>query len=221
MNELEEFEQFYREIHPDHKSAPRALIGSLIYASSSQTLYNPDTLAAAGPEMRHVVPPRSGTTTLLATWIAWCLGKYPDSRFLYITRAAVLGDAFIAQLRTIMQSHAYSQTFFKDCEWLGLRDPSQEGVDRQRHLLATRAGGVVLARGIGGALTGYGAGMRGASDRFSGAIIVDDPYDHRMSREETGAYLTQTIATRRCNRNVPTIMVVSRSSIYDLGEEAI
>src|SRR5437868_5360741 len=57
------------------------------------------------------IPPGHGKSTLLSYWIAWCLAKYPDSRFLYISYAQTLAASHTDTVRRIMLSREYRELF--------------------------------------------------------------------------------------------------------------
>ena len=50
------------------------------------------------------VPPGHGKSTLLSFWIAWCLAKHPDSRFIYISYAHTLAAKHTDVIRRLMLS---------------------------------------------------------------------------------------------------------------------
>ena len=57
------------------------------------------------------IPPGHGKSTLLSFWIAWCLARYPDSRFLYISYAATLAATHTDTVRRIMMLREYRELF--------------------------------------------------------------------------------------------------------------
>jgi hypothetical protein len=156
------------------------------------------------------IPPGHGKSTLLSYWIAWCMAKYPDSRFLYISYAQTLAASHTDTVRRIMLSREYKELFGVE-----LRADS-----KAKDFFQTTAGGAVGAFGSAGAITGRDAGLPGL-DRFSGALILDDPHkpDEVFSdtmREKVIQNYRDTIQQRARGINVPFIMIGQRLHEADL-----
>lgn len=111
------------------------------------------------------ISPGSGKSTLLAAWVAWTLAQYPDSRFLYISYSKVLAAKHTETIKRIIQLPHYDYLF----------DVRIRHDSKAREYFQTTAGGAVAAFGSGGAITGQDAGLPG-QERFSGAVIIDDPH---------------------------------------------
>jgi predicted phage terminase large subunit-like protein len=157
------------------------------------------------------VPPGHGKSTLLSMWTAWCLSKYPDSRFLYISYSQTLAASHTDTIRRIMMLREYRELF--DVE---LRSDS-----KAKDFFQTTHGGQVAAFGSGGAITGRDSGLPGL-DRFSGATIIDDALkpDEAHSetiREKVIANYRETIQQRARGVNVPTIFIGQRLHEADLA----
>jgi len=157
------------------------------------------------------IPPGHGKSTLLSFWIAWCLAKYPDSRFLYISYAATLAASHTDTVRRIMMLREYKELFGVE-----LRADS-----KAKDFFQTIHGGAVGAFGSSGAITGRDAGLPGLS-RFSGALILDDPHkpDEVFSdtmREKVIQNYRDTIQQRARGINVPFIMIGQRLHEDDLA----
>ena len=157
------------------------------------------------------IPPGHGKSTLLAFWIAWCLAKYPDSRFLYISYAATLAASHTDTIRRILQLREFKELFGVE-----LRSDS-----KAKDFFQTTSGGAVGAFGSSGAITGRDAGLPGL-DRFSGALILDDPHkpDEVFSdtmREKVIQNYRDTIQQRARGINVPFIMIGQRLHEADLA----
>ena len=110
------------------------------------------------------IPPRYGKTELVIHFVAWCIARYPDCNFIYTSYSHDLATRSTQTIREIILLPAYKK-LFNVC----LADDSQ-AKDR----FSTNNGGTVYAAGTGGTITGYGAGIKGVKDRFSGAFIIDD-----------------------------------------------
>ena len=91
------------------------------------------------------IPPRYGKSALVLHWLAWTLGKAPDSEYILTSYSSTLasGNAWLA--RDIVQHEEYRR-IFPD---LRLRDDATA-----RHDWRTTAGGIVYASGAGGTITG-------------------------------------------------------------------
>jgi hypothetical protein len=165
------------------------------------------------PEQRLIiaVPPGHGKSTLLSMWIAWTMSKYPDSKYLYISYSHTLAATHTDVIRRIMMLKEYHQIF-----GVQLRADS-----KAKDFFQTTAGGAVGAFGSSGAITGRDAGLPGL-DRFSGALILDDPHkpDEVFSdtmREKVINNYKDTIQQRARGINVPFILIGQRLHEADLG----
>ncbi len=157
------------------------------------------------------VPPGHGKSAMLSFWVAWCMSRYPDSRFLYISYAQTLAASHTDTIRRIMLLKEYKELFGVE-----LRADS-----KAKDFFQTTAGGAVGAFGSSGAITGRDAGLPGL-DRFSGALILDDPHkpDEVFSdtmREKVIQNYRDTIQQRARGINVPFILIGQRLHESDLA----
>lgn len=159
------------------------------------------------------IPPRYSKTELaVINFIAWCLGKVPDSEFIHTSYSGTLASNNAWQARELVLHEAYREIF----PATNLRSDST-AKDEWR----TTAGGIVYARGSGGTITGYGAGK----DRkgFGGAIIIDDPHkaDEATSnviRQGVIDWFQNTIESRKNDpTNTPIIVIMQRLHENDLS----
>lgn len=158
------------------------------------------------------IPPRYSKTELVLNWIAWCLGRVPDSEFILTSYAGGLAtnNAWVA--RELIQHEAYREMF----PGTSLRtDSSAKGEWR------TTANGIVYAAGAGGTITGYGAGKH--REGFGGAIIIDDPHkpDEATSdvmRQNVIDWFQNTLESRKNDPvNTPIILIMQRVHEKDLA----
>lgn len=158
------------------------------------------------------VPPRYSKTELVINFIAWALGKVPDSEFILTSYAGGLAvnNAWVA--RELIQHEAYREIF----PATQLRtDSSAKGEWR------TTAGGIVYASGAGGTITGYGAGKH--REGFGGAIVIDDPHkpDEATSdvmRQNVLDWFQNTLESRKNDpQNTPIILIMQRLHENDLA----
>ena len=158
------------------------------------------------------VPPRYSKTALVGVnFMTWCLGKAPDSEFIYTSYSASLATNAAWEARELVSSEAYQEIFPNTT----LRTDSAA-----KHEWRPTEGGCVYAVGSGGTITGYGAGkMR---DSFGGAIIIDDPNkpeDIRSDIIRKGVldWFPMTLETRKNSPNTPIILIMQRLHEEDLA----
>ena len=107
------------------------------------------------------VAPRFGKTKICEGAILWFLGLLPDSQFIYTVYSAAMAMETSRYVQSVAQRDWYRQLF-----------PGMVmGSVQKAEQFKTTAGGQLYADGVGGSLTGRGAGMKG---RPGGAIFGDD-----------------------------------------------
>ncbi len=158
------------------------------------------------------IPPRySKTEIAVKNFIAWCLGKVPDSEFIHCSYAASLAANNSYQTRNLTQEAAFRRVF-PDFE---LSDDAK-AKDHWR----TAAGGVCYSAGAGGTITGFGAGK--LRDSFGGGIIIDDAHKADEARSDVirnGVieWFQNTIESRTNSPNTPIIVIMQRLHEEDLA----
>jgi len=157
------------------------------------------------------VEPGSGKTLHLCMWVAWCLAKYPDSNFIYISYSHTLAASCTSFIKQIVSSSMFKYLF--DVELA--RD------SRAKDHFATTAGGHVAAFGSSGAITGRNAGLPNLN-RFSGAVIIDDAHkpDEVHSDNIRASVIRnyeETIRQRPRGSNVPILFIGQRLHEDDLA----
>ena len=160
------------------------------------------------------IPPRHYKTTFLSRrFPAWCLAEVaPDCEFILTSATAELSVANAMEVRKVITQPWHRGTYPQVAI-------SKEDKDVQ-HYFKTTAGGAVYAAGLGGTITGFGAGK--VRQGFGGAIIIDDPLkageaDSRTMREKCIRYYCDTLKSRRNNaRNTPFILIAQRLHPEDL-----
>ncbi len=156
------------------------------------------------------VPPRAGKSVLVSLWVAWCFAHYPDSNFIYISYSHDLAEKHTEFIKRIMLNSHYKWLF----------DVEVRRDSRAKSKLMTTAGGGVAAFGSGGAIVGQDAGLPGL-DRFSGAVIIDDPHKLNDAHSDTirnGVIdnYKETIA-QRAPLGTPIIFIGQRAHEADLA----
>lgn len=158
------------------------------------------------------LPPRYSKTELVVVmFIAWSMGKAPDSEFIHASYAGTLASANSGKVLQVIQHEAYAEVF-----------PDLELVNDARSHWRTTEGGQVFTTGTGGSMTGFGAGK----DRpgFGGATILDDPHKADEARSDTirrGVidWFQNTVESRgnAAGRATPIIIVMQRLHQQDLA----
>ncbi len=156
------------------------------------------------------VPPGHGKSVMVSFWVAWCMAKWPDSNFLYISYSKTLAATHTDIVKRIMSLSQYKSIF-----GIHLREDSQA-----KDSFTTEAGGTVSAFGAAGAITGRNAGLPGL-DRFSGAVIIDDAHKpdevhSDLIRESVITNFRETIQQRPRGVNVPIVFIGQRLHEQDL-----
>lgn len=156
------------------------------------------------------VPPGHGKSVIVSFWIAWCMAKWPDCNFLYISYGKTLATTHTDTVRRLMSLSQYRNLF-----GVTLREDSQA-----KDAFTTEAGGTVASFGSAGDITGRNAGLPGL-DRFSGAVIIDDAHkpDEVHSdtiRESVITNYRETILQRPRGVNVPIVFIGQRLHEQDL-----
>ncbi len=120
------------------------------------------------------VPPRYGKTELLIHFIAWSLGFYPDSNFIYVSYAHSLAKKQTQTIKEIVRRIDYQEVF-----GVKLKEDTQA-----KDNFETAQNGSVYAVGAGGTIVGRGAGIKGCS-RFGGCIVIDDIHKPSEASSDT------------------------------------
>ena len=121
------------------------------------------------------IPPRSGKTEIaVKSFIAWCMGNFPESEFIHASYSKTLATSNTAEIREIMGNEAFAEIFGA---------PRFRSDTNAKDHFKTMQGGHVYATGSEGTITGFGAGkMR---EMFGGAIVIDDPHKAGEGNSET------------------------------------
>lgn len=156
------------------------------------------------------VPPGHGKSSIVSFWVAWCMAKWPDSNFLYISYGKSLATSHTDTIKRIMSLSQYKTIFD-----VHLRDDSQA-----KDAFTTVQSGTIASFGSAGDITGRNAGLPALS-RFSGAVIIDDAHkpDEVHSdtiRESVITNYRETILQRPRGINVPIVFIGQRLHEQDL-----
>lgn len=157
------------------------------------------------------IPPGHGKSVFCSMWTAWNLAQYPDCNFLYISYSHDLAAKHTAFIKQIMSSRMYKYLF----------DVHISTDSRAKDSFKTIQGGSVAAFGSAGAITGQDGGLPGL-ERFSGAVIIDDPIKPDAAHSDTIRATVirnyeETIRQRVRGINVPIIFIGQRLHEDDLA----
>ena len=148
---------FATYVHPGYRTAPhlRLLADRLM-----------DAEAGRSSRLITNMPPRHGKTLLGSKlFCAWALGRNPDRPIIVASHSAQMAYTISRAVRSYVRSERFQKVF----PGVELADDSQ-AIDAW-HLKGHEGG--LRAVGVGGAITGHGAGL----------LIVDDPIRGRADAE--------------------------------------
>lgn len=130
------------------------------------------------------MPPRHGKSETVKAYVEWRLGRDPELEVMYTSYTASLANRASRSIRNAVQSHSAFRGFFPEVRLA--RDA------RNVQQWSLEAGGGLRAAGVGGSITGMGAGL----------FVVDDPIKGRrqaesaLVREGTMEWLRADLLTR-------------------------
>lgn len=148
------------------------------------------------------IPPRHlKSITISVAWVAWMLGRYPQTRFTCASYAYDLAEKHARDCLKVIDSPWYRKAF------PNLRLTKRSILDFETH-----AGGGRLSTSVGGVLTGRGGDW----------IIIDDPMkaDDALSeamRETTRDWFSNTLRQRADDDRTRYIIVMQRLHEDDLA----
>ena len=147
------------------------------------------------------IPPRVGKTKMCEALCCWALAFFPDCQIIYCCYSNELATTSVRYIQQVIDSEWYKDLF-----------ETRLGNVRQSDHFVTVEGGRVYGDGVGGTLTGYGAGLK---RRCGGFIIVDDPAkpDDVLSRVESDKikfWFENTLKSRRNSSSYTPIIVCAQ-----------
>lgn len=179
------------------------------------------------------LPPRAGKSVMCKYFCIYVMTKNPKSQIIYTSYSQSLLGTIAENMAAIFEHPAYKKMFpneryFKESFeqspvnefWKNIIQKETGKNVYTSKKITTYAGGIILFSSVGGQITGYGAGCRGAKE-FSGMIIMDDPnkpadIHSQVMRDKCFQYFTETLLTRLNDSNVPIVNVQQRLHIEDL-----
>lgn len=155
------------------------------------------------------IPPRVGKTKIMEAAVTWQLGYFPNSQFIYTSYSNDLAKTSVRYIQEVMKSKWYTELF-----------PTRLGAIQQADDFSTYQGGRVYGDGVGGSLTGKGAGLK---RKAGGWIVIDDPSkpDEALSKVESDKlrfWFENTIKSRRNSSQwTPIVVCMQRLDPMDLS----
>jgi predicted phage terminase large subunit-like protein len=159
------------------------------------------------------LPPRSGKTTLVNYFVAWTLGRHPDSNNIMVSATGDLAERNSLEVQSIIGSAKYREIF------PGTAIPRETSA---RDDWSTGKGGRQRYAGVGGQVIGYGGGKdRTDPSVWGGMIVFDDPHKpveigSKAARDEVAGFFTGSVMSRRNSAHTPMIVIAQRLDQDDL-----
>lgn len=167
------------------------------------------------------MPPRQGKTMILRALVAWGLGVAGDGRWIYTSYSDANCTEFMNDMVKIFEDNGHQC----GTPWYATVFPwSKRGKIASTDRFSTNAGGWLFGEGVGGALTGKGAGLKrkgGMGAVGGGMVLIDDAAKPQESLSQLVAqkitkWFTQTIWSRSNATATPVVIVAQRLSPEDL-----
>ena len=196
------------EFHGLATNAPRVVkpFHAAILKALAQVITG--TLPDGKRNLMILMPPRHGKTFLARDFVAYGLGCFPDSQFIYTSYSATRAEKETVAIRQAVQSEWFKQLF-------PAVELDKEAADR----FTTTKGGQVFGVGVGGPITGEGAGVK--RPEFGGAAVIDDGLKADDSQsaaalEHCRTWYTRTLKNRRNYDRTPIVLIQQRLNPDDL-----
>lgn len=154
------------------------------------------------------IPPGSSKTEIaVISFIARCLARNPNCRFLHISSSDDLVLLNSQTARDLVQSEEFQVM------WPMRIADDAKSKKRWNVMFGDKKGGGVYAVALGGQITGFRAGHMAKG--FQGAIIIDDPLkaDDAYSPaaiKTANRRLLSTVKSRKATAKTPTIVIMQR-----------
>lgn len=134
------------------------------------------------PNLMILQPPRTAKTDLaIKSAVPWAMSYFPDSEFILTSYGSDLAKSNSVDIRSTLSSEWYRSIIASD--WGATVTMSGEKAGGRQDFFHTDEGGSVKAVGVGGGITGFGAGKLRTD--FGGCIIIDDPIKANDRNSET------------------------------------
>ena len=177
--------------------------------------------------------PRSAKTTVARYFVAYTLATNPKANFIYTSYSQALLNDISRDLANILTNPVYLAMYDNSIKeetqevqpidefWQSYIQEETGKPTFSSRKITTADGGVVLFSSIGGQITGFGSGIRGAKE-FSGCLIIDDsnkPSDiySQVRRNKVKVYFEETLLSRLNDSEVAIINIQQRLHLEDMS----
>jgi predicted phage terminase large subunit-like protein len=154
------------------------------------------------------MPPRFGKSELaIKIFITWCFIFIPDSAFIVGANTLSLAASHVKAIRDVLLSDWYQAFFEKSAKIDKIKNISRSDY------FETIQNGMVKGVGIGGLVSGFGAGKK--RETFSGCFICDDllrekDFHSQNQRDIIYNWYKSTVESRRNRDDTPIILIMQR-----------
>lgn len=158
--------------------------------------------------------PRHGKTEIaIVMFGSWCLGNFPDSKFINASVSSTLSQDNAIKVRDVLRSEIF-QLIYPDFELKKDKNAADH--------FKTTDGGEFYSCGAGGGIIGHGFGGAIDDGLFHGAGIVDDPMEAMdaysiVKRNKINTWFSQGFKSRANHRKSPKILIMQRLHELDLS----
>jgi predicted phage terminase large subunit-like protein len=165
-------------------------------------------------------PPRFSKTDLgVRAFVPWSQSFFPDSEYLLTSYGYDLAVANSVYIRNTLGMDWYRSII--DSRWGAHVEMRGGKAGGGQDAFTTLEGGAVKAVGVGGGITGFGAGK--LRNEFGGLIVIDDPLkaqDGRTSpavRKACVDWYEGTLKNRKNHNTTPILLIMQRLHPQDLA----
>lgn len=167
------------------------------------------TLPDGKKNLMILIPPRHSKTFLARDFVSYGLGCFPDAQFIYTGYSATIAAE---------QTQAIRQAVGQD--WYQTMFPHARMAKSAADHFTTTAGGQVYGVGMGGSITGFGAGCK--RREFGGAIVIDDITKADDARSAAALqhakdWYTGVLSSRKNHTATPVVLIMQRLHPDDLA----
>lgn len=178
------------------------------------------------PNLMILMPPRCGKTDLgVKAFTPWAFGWFPDAEFIVTSYGSTLATDSAVKIRDTLGSDWYRSMIGSD--WGAEMTMRGDKAGGQKSHFFTKQKGVLKAVGVGGGITGFGAGK--LRKEFGGCLIIDDPLraqdkDSPARRKACIEWYHGTLESRKNRKEqpaTPTLLIMQRLHQQDLAGHLI
>lgn len=158
----------------------------------------------------NIPPGYTKTLQAVVMWIARCLARVPNARFIHTSFSDTLVNDNSDEIQEIIKLPEFQALWQRKIR----TDKSNKSLWR------TTSHGGMLAKPSGGPITGFRAGRM--FDSFTGALVIDDPLkpddaSSAKEREKINKRFNNTMRSRLAVEDVPIIVIMQRLHKEDLS----